>query len=388
MTLAKGDERFYEIVSRPSLLHIVSTLWQRENLGQDREQISSALVMDRFIEHSYRRQGAKQGERGFMALNTAERAYFMAGVAAYMGARKLPNRIGKLQLDEAIQGLIQAIPDQISQAGNAMENEVTLPLRSPQRFDWENRKPEIIEHIKTDARACGLLVSDTGKDGTFKFAHKSFPEFLQAKVFSQLFAAEESERSAGDSIANTWKIGIDDLEGSPEAMTFLAELLAQRFRERGQREDHEIAGKLLAALVWGRLPGNRSWKSLSQRFLAKPALWLAGRLVRGFGIRRGKYVALALFAAMLALAGLLVTKYGLVWAMALPITLSAAGIGLLLGLWLALCLDFLREQEKPVWRRLRLWYQSCKGLRLSPQAMERTIGKGVVEVLEDKDAEA
>ena len=390
VALAEGDQRFREIVSRPSLLHIVSTLWRRENLGKYHDRISSALVMDLFLQHSYRRQGAKQGERAFMALNTAERAYFMAGIAAYMGARRLPNQISKQQLDEAIRALIRAIPDGVSQSVTTIQNEANAPLRSQARFDWKNREPEIIEHIKTDARACGLLVSDLSKDGHFKFAHKSFLEFLEARVLSQLFAAEEPERISGASLANTWKLEIDDLKDSPEAMTFLAELLAQKFRERGQREDHEIARGLLAALVWGNLPGKRSWKSVFWRLSVRPALWLAGRLVGIFGVRRRKYIVFGLFVAVVgAVAGAfaLVTKYDLAGMMAFPITLSAVGIGLLLGYWVGLCTDFLKRQKTPIWRRLHLWYQSCKNLHLSLPAMARTVGAGVVELLEDGGSE-
>ena len=73
--------------------------------------------------------------------------------------------------------------------------------------------------------------------------------------------------------------------------------------------------------------------------------------------------------------------------MALPITLSAVGIGLLLGYWVGLCTDFLKRQKTPIWRRLHLWYRSCKNLRLSPPAMARTIGAGVVELLEDGESE-
>nr|VFJ88786.1 MAG: hypothetical protein BECKH772A_GA0070896_100117 [Candidatus Kentron sp. H]VFJ90344.1 MAG: hypothetical protein BECKH772B_GA0070898_100099 [Candidatus Kentron sp. H]VFJ97010.1 MAG: hypothetical protein BECKH772C_GA0070978_100107 [Candidatus Kentron sp. H] len=303
VALAKKDERFREIVSRPSLLYIVSTLWQRKKLGQYRERISSALVMDLFIQHSYHRQGAKQEEHHYMALNTAERAYFMAGIAAYMGTRGLPNQISKQQLDEAIRGLIRAIPDGVSRSVTTMQNEVTLPLRSQTRYDWKTREAEIIEHIKTDARACGLLVSDLSKDGHFKFAHKSFMEFLEAKVFSQLFSTDEHERIAGKSIANTWKTEIDDLQNSPEAVAFLAELLEQRLHEQGYTEGSAIAKELLAVLVWRKLPGKLSWKGIFQRFLVMPALWLADLLTNIFDTRYREYVSISLLLIAIIVSG-------------------------------------------------------------------------------------
>ena len=42
-----------------------------------------------------------------------------------------------------------------------------------------------LEFIKTDVRTCGLLVADPTKSNSFKFAHKSFMEYLFADVLSK-----------------------------------------------------------------------------------------------------------------------------------------------------------------------------------------------------------
>lgn len=59
LELANINERFYDIVSRPSMLHVVSVLWLSENLAHYGERINSAVVMDLFIRHSLERQGSK-----------------------------------------------------------------------------------------------------------------------------------------------------------------------------------------------------------------------------------------------------------------------------------------------------------------------------------------
>ena len=101
--LAKKNKQFYEIVSRPSLLHIVAVLWHRENLSEQAARITSADVMRRFVRHSYTRQGLKEGnERQFMALTTEERQYFMRGVATYMVAKRAPNQISGHDMNRAV----------------------------------------------------------------------------------------------------------------------------------------------------------------------------------------------------------------------------------------------------------------------------------------------
>ena len=76
LSLARANERFFEIVSRGSLLYVVSQLWEREKLSQ-LKQINSALVMDLFIRHSSRRQTHKtKTGPDFMILNEPERSGF------------------------------------------------------------------------------------------------------------------------------------------------------------------------------------------------------------------------------------------------------------------------------------------------------------------------
>jgi len=98
LALARRDEKFREVMARPSLLYIVSVLWRREKLSE-RRRINSALVMELFIRRSLEHQKDKY-DRPFMVLNSAERHYFMTRIAAYMAAKKLPNQINGHWLEE------------------------------------------------------------------------------------------------------------------------------------------------------------------------------------------------------------------------------------------------------------------------------------------------
>jgi hypothetical protein len=253
--LADENERFYDIVSRPSMLHVVSTLWHRENLAQYGERINSALVMDLFVRHSYERQGGKgqkyaftpptsgRAKPAFMALNIRERAYFMEGIATYMLIHGLPNQITGRELDEVVRLLIDTIPDAVSEV-DAQGGETRKPLR--QRYDLENN-PDEIQAIFTDVRTCGLLVPDLSRNGSFKFGHKSFMEFLAGKVFAQWSLRkelEDIEEKSVSSLVNKLGLKMRHVIRQAEMIAFAVEWIAEKAKDQRQ------AAKLLFSLIF------------------------------------------------------------------------------------------------------------------------------------------
>jgi hypothetical protein len=235
---AEKNSRFQELVSRPSLLHIVAVLWERERLFEKVDQLTSAYVMDLFIRNSYRRQGLKELDSPeFMALTTLEREYFMTGIAAYMAAKRLPNQITSTQLNEVITDLVNAIPESVSTDSSAISGETTQPLRS--RIHGSEYG---IEHVKTDVRACGLLVDDPAAPGTFRFGHKSFMEYLFAAVVAERIQNVDSERARA--VLKTTNAQIEDILLLPVAIGFLSELLVD-IKDGG--EDQHAAKELSIA---------------------------------------------------------------------------------------------------------------------------------------------
>jgi len=195
LELARRDGKFLEVVVRPSLLHIVSVLWRKENLSRH-TSISSALVIERFIDHSLKRQRVKQDERPFMVLNSAERHYFMASIAAHMAAKDLPNQIDGRQLQEAVDRLVTGIPDAVS--GVWVRWRTKIPVRCATRNVSPGRPsgPKSCTPSIPNIRSYGLLVTDPSKDGAFKFAHKSHTEFLQDQTISRQFSLKSWNKSA------------------------------------------------------------------------------------------------------------------------------------------------------------------------------------------------
>jgi hypothetical protein len=220
--LVKVNPRFAELVSRPSLLHIVSVLWEKETLSEKVDKLNSAYVMDLFVRHSYRRQGLKQsGSPEFMALTSSEREYIMQVTATFMAAQSLPNQISSTQLNEIIERTIGEMPDFVSTEQLTIADENSTPLRIRLKESEHG-----IDHVKTDARACGLLVDDPASPGMFRFGHKSFMEYLFATVVSQLF--NSSGKARARSIMRITGARIDHILSSPVSLDFLAEILTDQ----------------------------------------------------------------------------------------------------------------------------------------------------------------
>ena len=75
----KGNGSFAELVSRPSTLYQLSTVWDSE-LAKQKDQLYSATVISSFLKKAYDRQEKKDAT----VLTSSERHYFMMGIAVGM----------------------------------------------------------------------------------------------------------------------------------------------------------------------------------------------------------------------------------------------------------------------------------------------------------------
>ena len=246
-SFAKKDEQFRELISRPSLLHVVSVLWSRENLSDKLNELTSAYIMGRFVRYSYRRQGLKPKDTpGFMALTTEERQYFMKGVATYMAAHDLQNQIGGRNLNNVVAALFDAIPEVVSRRTPAITGESRQPLRA-RVGDREGG----LEHVQTDVRTCGILVDDPSATGVFQFGHKSFMEYLFAEVVANHVVDEQTPDAP--SILAACKASPAKISDLPVSTRFLSELIGTNVaHSAGQVAEQKRLARRILRLLMGR----------------------------------------------------------------------------------------------------------------------------------------
>jgi len=230
LRVAQGDEQVFDIVSRPSLLYIVARLWPELQASAAAGSMTSAIVISKFIEHSYRRQVEKAiGSPAFMSLLEGERRFFHEGLAVTMAVMTgTSNQITQPEFATTIERLYEMYPDDRHIIPPAMMEGTPRPLKI-RLSDSENP----VEQVATDVRTHGILVSDLARRGAFKFAHKSFFEALYAKVCAySLFDDEVEFYNAIDrSVPYPLLIGLR----RPEIIRFFSETFMDKL-------SHEFSG--------------------------------------------------------------------------------------------------------------------------------------------------
>jgi hypothetical protein len=381
--LASVNRNFHDLVARPSLLHIVATLWSQENLSAQVDRLNSAFVMGLFIRNSYRRPGRKQNPKEeFIVLTTLERVYFMHGVAAYMIVNDLPNQIEAYELDHVIDRLIDLLPLAVSTSSPANSGETNIPLR-----DRIAQLPYGYEQVRQDVRTNGLLVDDPASIGTFKFAHKSFMEYMFAEVVADSINDHESyntERSQAIFQCTGAKTQ-DILRPSAKiCLDFLAEMLASsdswgtRFSRQSKTHDTQewqifVTNQLLCTLINQRKPLN-----IKQRL----EILLSIITIPNKGVTKNLLNAIYLFIFLLGdmifvVIGMqfLLPIFGENMPQFFPVTNIWWSILILLfGLILMLMATYLRRLPRRYRSQLHLWYLLCRRLNISDQALHQCIG--------------
>jgi len=373
--LAVRNDRFRDIVARPSLLHIVAVMWKRERLFEKVEQLTSALVMELFVRQSYRRQGLKEKDSPeFMALTRAEREYFMEGIAAYMGANNLPNQVSARQLNDVIRDLLAVIPDSISTDSTAIAGETRQPLRARLENNEYGR-----EHVMTDVRACGLLVDDPSSPGTFRFGHKSFMEYLFAVVVANSIQKISYDKTRA--ICKTVNAQVEDVLNLPVAVEFLCELLLSRIDqdlEPSKNNDVKVARRLLKMML-GDSASERLIRQIAFSYQIA-TFYLAAMVLRkrdrGF---RAVHRRSTLLFPLMAAVPLVVVFAG--YMMSRDFSLNGfpnflvGTVGFMMILLVALPVF---SDAIPTKKRMALWLKLCQGLNIPHQVLDRVAGTSLL----------
>ncbi|HBH47636.1 MAG TPA: hypothetical protein DDX98_03300 [Bacteroidales bacterium] len=214
------NKGFIDLISRPSTLYQVGLIWDK----LDKENLNSASVINEFIKHAYRRQEEKLrtiGKTGIEppVLTSQEREYFMLGVAVgIIQKNRYTNQINKNDLKTIISRLYSEIPENLSK-----DHVEGKPLVERLKFNSDS-----LDSVFNDVRTAGILVRDLTKNDSFKFAHKSFLEFLFAWFFVESKLQNKYQVSV-NSISKALRIAyIDILPYSDEVINYITNILNYR----------------------------------------------------------------------------------------------------------------------------------------------------------------
>ena len=240
-TKSEYSDRFYDLASRPSTLFLISSIWKEAKFSERKDKINSAVVIREFIQAAYERQG-KKGNR--TPLTVKEREYFMLGIAVgMMRLNGYSNQISKDKLNSLIIDLYNSFPDDFTGTNSAFEK-ARKPLKQRMKENEEIAK----ESILTDVRACGILVKDLSRNNHFKFAHKSFMEYLVSEFYIiSLLKKEDTKTNMFYSIDKA----IEDstlVRDSKETTDFISQLLASEFFNEKDIKQDVLANEIIKVL--------------------------------------------------------------------------------------------------------------------------------------------
>jgi hypothetical protein len=133
---------------------------------------------------------------------------------------------------------------------------------------------DAIEHVKTDVRTCALLVEDPTRSNAFRFAHKSFMEYLVASVGVGLIL--KSGQLDGDAgIVRRAELRRVHCLGHAETLEFMAELLVNRMYAASSESGSEVNARAVARVVFGKsILVSKVWL-LTGAFIFRHPRWLS-----------------------------------------------------------------------------------------------------------------
>lgn len=194
-----SNKSFQDLISRPSTLYQTSIIWNSLN----KDKINSTSIIAEFIDHAYKRQEEKLrsiGRTGVETLlTTNERKYFIIGIAIGMvQSNGYTNQINSEDLEKLIQKLYSSIPEKISTDHSSNKS---LKLR------MQDNK-QALDSVYNDIRTSTILVRDLTTNNSFKFAHKSFLEYLCAKYFVEFRLKDNNSKD----FESNYKLYIEGIE--------------------------------------------------------------------------------------------------------------------------------------------------------------------------------
>jgi hypothetical protein len=228
-----SNASFIDLISRPALLFLTSIVWKERNLNQFKDNINSAKVIEEFLKQTYQRQNKKPFDA---PLSGEERAYFMLGIAVKMVAKNgYTNQISQDELKQIITKLSENFPNELTDLDTSTSGTKT---KLDKRFDKKYSQDTIFN----DIRSCGIIVRDLSTVDNFKYAHKSFLEYLTSFYYANIlidFKGNQTEKIMIRSIKLTFGLELDNIKRTAEVFRFICQIIAQRININSEMSDYQ-----------------------------------------------------------------------------------------------------------------------------------------------------
>jgi hypothetical protein len=199
MDAATSHPAFFEIVSRPSMLPVVATIWNKiqelQNQGLD---LTSAVLMEYYFQAMYRRKEEQivsvSDLSRYLLLPHQVREVFTLAIVWKMVSGDARNTINRKSFDGVIAHTYDDVLKLFQTSG--VPPHITERVCAFEVQFRDENKTDMIERVANEVASAGLFVPDpAGGAGNLGLPHKQFYEYLIAKASWLILAHTDSQTS-------------------------------------------------------------------------------------------------------------------------------------------------------------------------------------------------
>jgi hypothetical protein len=239
MAATAAHPAFFEIVSRPSMLPVVATIWDKIALLQQQgHNPTSAVLLELYLQAIYRRKeqeiendqqvhAAPEGA-SYLLLPREVREFFSLAIVWKMADTDARNTIGRAAFDGVISQLLDDVFRIFQSEG--IRPEIIQKVRAfEERFKDETRGDRL-ERVSNEVASSGLFVSDpAGGPSNLRLPHKQFYEYLIAKAGWMVLAHRKTMTSKLFQIVARSKSPFEKLLSEELSLQFFSEIIESNF---------------------------------------------------------------------------------------------------------------------------------------------------------------
>ncbi|WP_425641969.1 NACHT domain-containing protein [Marinomonas gallaica] len=186
-----NNKDFLDIISRPSMLPVVATIWPNiQELQQKNAYLTRARLLEMYIQAVFSRKDKELTQDRDLRDSPKDSRYLLLPkqllellticVAWRMSGLSYKNTIPRSEISEMVKDIYPSIITIGKSDGVSPEISDTI-IRFEKRYETESQSDRI-DAITSEICSAGLLVSDAaGGASNLRFPHKQFFEFLVAK---------------------------------------------------------------------------------------------------------------------------------------------------------------------------------------------------------------
>ena len=233
----KKSKVFLDIVSRPSMLPVVATIWPEiKKLQDDGHLLTGAELIERYIQAVFSRKEAElerdrvkldapAGSR-YLLLPKQLRELLTICIAWRMSGLRYKNTIPRSEITDMVREIYDILIN-VGKTEGVADSIAEGIVDFERRYADENMIDKI-EAITTEICSAGLLVSDpVGGVTNLRFPHKQFFEFLIAKAIKITSHSKKSGASRIILNSSSDPRIISRLISEPNSIVYLSECVGQ-----------------------------------------------------------------------------------------------------------------------------------------------------------------